>query len=132
MSALRDTIADWIDGADTTMRPMLAWQFDPRSKYFRPLTIFACWSARNTGAIPAALIERAAVLEMIHNVTLIIDDILDRSDTRRGVETLHKRFGLLPALMAAGYIVAEAYRAVGGAAIRRSSLLGTARAAGRR
>jgi geranylgeranyl pyrophosphate synthase len=47
---------------------------------------------------------------MMHNVSLIIDDILDASDERRGKATLHTRFGLLPALMASGYIVADGFK----------------------
>jgi len=61
------------------------------------------------GPIPDSTLRSAAVLEMMHNVSLIIDDILDESDERRGKSTLHCRFGLLPALMASGYIVADGY-----------------------
>ena len=35
----------------------------------------------------------ALVIEFFHNVSLVIDDIVDRSDTRRGRSTLHTRFG---------------------------------------
>ena len=48
-------------------------------------------------------------MELFHNVSLIIDDILDRSPTRRGRATLHARFGELAALMTSGYIVADGY-----------------------
>src|SRR5262249_23593650 len=37
-------------------------------------------------------------------------DIVDESDERRGKATLHRKFGLLPALMASGYIAADGYR----------------------
>jgi len=89
---------------------MLAWQFLGRSKYFRPATVFACCQAMSPGPISADVIQRAAAVEMMHNVSLIVDDILDRSRYRRGVQTLHCRFGQLPALMASGYISAEAFR----------------------
>jgi geranylgeranyl pyrophosphate synthase len=107
---LRQLIQAWVESADRSMREMLHWQFDQRSKYFRPLTIFACHRARHGTDIPEVLIRRAVVLEMMHNVTLIIDDILDQSPMRRGVATLHCHFGLLPSLMASGYIAAEGYR----------------------
>jgi geranylgeranyl pyrophosphate synthase len=107
---LRQRIADWIASADPSMREMLNWQFHPRSKYFRPLTIFACHRAGHGEAIDEDTLRRAVVLEMMHNVSLIIDDIVDRSLTRRGVETLHCKFGQLSALMASGYIAAEGYR----------------------
>ena len=110
LARLRQMIAAWIETADGQMQEMLRWQFEQGSKYFRPLTIFACHRARFGGPIPEPLIERAVVLEMMHNVSLIIDDILDQSPTRRGRATLHTRFDLLPALMASGYIVAEGYR----------------------
>jgi geranylgeranyl pyrophosphate synthase len=56
------------------------------------------------------VVRSAVVLEMMHNVSLIIDDILDQSDERRGKQTLHRKFGQLPALMASGYIVADGFR----------------------
>ena len=91
------------------MRALLEWQFLGRSKYFRPVTVFACSEAMSPGGIDDEIVRRAAAVEMIHNVSLIIDDILDRSRYRRGVLTLHCRFGQLPALMASGYIAAEAF-----------------------
>ena len=110
MGRLRTSLEVWISGASAEMQPILRWQFAPNSKYFRPLTIFSCYRAMIGGPAPDTLIRSAMVLEMMHNVSLIIDDILDRSDTRRGKPTLHRRFGELPALMASGYIVAEGFR----------------------
>ncbi|WP_309604882.1 polyprenyl synthetase family protein [Phenylobacterium sp.] len=106
---LRAVIDGWIAGASREMQPLLDWQFVARSKYFRPLTIFSCHRAISKDRIPDPIIRSAAVLEMMHNVSLIIDDILDESDERRGKATLHKKFGLLPALMASGYIAADGY-----------------------
>jgi geranylgeranyl pyrophosphate synthase len=110
LDRLRQILRDWVTGCAPSMRTMLEWQFFQRSKYFRPLTIFACQRAASGEDIPDGLIHRAAVLEMMHNVSLIIDDILDHSPMRRGVATLHRQFGELQALMASGYIVAEGYR----------------------
>jgi geranylgeranyl pyrophosphate synthase len=110
--ALQQTLAAWVGAADGEIREALAWQFQGGSKFFRPMAIFSCYRAVYAGAIPPALIRSAAVLEMFHNVTLIIDDILDRSPLRRGRATLHCQVGMLPALMASGYVVAEGYRLV--------------------
>jgi geranylgeranyl pyrophosphate synthase len=112
IDGLRGVLADWIARADEEIRDLLAWQFQGGSKYFRPLTIFACYRAVYRGPIPPALVRSAAVLEMFHNVSLVVDDILDRSPSRRSVPTLYAKFGMLPALMAAGYVVAEGYRLV--------------------
>jgi geranylgeranyl pyrophosphate synthase len=112
IGVLREHIARWIARADGEVRAALEWQFQGTSKYFRPLTAFSCYRAVYEGPVPSRLIRSAAVLEMLHNVSLVVDDILDASRYRRGLLTLHARFGMLPALMVSGYIVADAYRIV--------------------
>jgi geranylgeranyl pyrophosphate synthase len=109
MEALRRRIAEWVAGCSEEMRAALEWQFLAGSKYFRPLTIFSCYRAVRPGPIPPEIANSALVVEFFHNVSLIIDDIVDKSITRRGRATLHARFGELCALMTAGYIVAEGY-----------------------
>lgn len=107
---LRGDIVEWINGSSEDMREQLRWQFLGRSKYFRPLTVFACYHAVYAGEVPPEVIRGAVAVELFHNVSLIVDDILDGSDDRRGIPTLHRRFGSLPALMASGYVVADGYR----------------------
>lgn len=109
LASLRRMLAAWAARADPEMRPALAWQFGPGAKGFRPLTVFTCYRALNPGPIPERILRRALLVELFHNVSLIIDDILDRSPTRRGRATLHARFGELTALMTSGYIVADGY-----------------------
>jgi geranylgeranyl pyrophosphate synthase len=113
MRILRQRIADWIESCDPEMREALEWQFLSGSKYFRPLTIFTCYRSLIPGPIPEQTITSAVVIELFHNVSLVIDDIVDRSPERRGRATLHTRFGELNALMVSGYIVAEGYRYLG-------------------
>ena len=110
---LRRRIGDWVAASDPEMREALAWQFLSGSKYFRPLTIFACHRSLTSGPIPEQIRISAVVVELFHNVSLIIDDIVDRSPMRRGRATLHARFGELNALMVSGYIVADGYRYLG-------------------
>ena len=110
---LRSRIGDWVAVSDPEMREALAWQFLSGSKYFRPLTIFACHRSLTSGPIPEQVMVSAVVVEFFHNVSLIIDDIVDRSPMRRGRATLHARFGELNALMVSGYIVADGYRYLG-------------------
>jgi geranylgeranyl pyrophosphate synthase len=107
---LREILEVWIREANPEIQPLLEWQFITKAKYFRPLTVFSVHRAMTDEPVPNRLINSAAALEMMHNMTLIIDDIVDGSETRRGKTTLHSRFGLLPALMAAGYIVADGFK----------------------
>jgi geranylgeranyl pyrophosphate synthase len=105
-------IEDWVEHSDAELIALLRWQLISRPKYFRPLTIFSCHRAMNTAPVPAEVFRSAMALELFHNVSLVVDDILDRSRQRRGRLTLHCRFGGLPGLMAAGFITAGGFKIV--------------------
>jgi geranylgeranyl pyrophosphate synthase len=101
---LRELISEWAEKCHPEVREIIRTQIGGRAKHFRPVTLFACYRAIAGKAPPASLFPAVLAVELTHNVTLIIDDILDRSRYRRGQLALHCRFGFLPALMAAGYI----------------------------
>jgi geranylgeranyl pyrophosphate synthase len=114
VALLREHVARWLGSVDPELREPLATAFAGKPKSFRPLTVFACHRAL-TGARPSAgVIELAFGIELLHNMSLVVDDILDESDERRGVPTLQAGYGRLPALMASGYLVADAFELVAG------------------
>jgi geranylgeranyl pyrophosphate synthase len=106
---LRRYIESWTEQSDREIRPMLRWQLLGPSKYFRPMAIFACHRGVSGAPVPAPVMVSALALELFHNVSLVVDDLLDRSRYRRGRLTLHCRFGALPAWMAAGYLSASCF-----------------------
>jgi geranylgeranyl pyrophosphate synthase len=108
----RSGLSDWIEAAEPEVREPLRWQLQAPSKYYRPLTVFACHRAVSASRPPVRVIRASIAIELFHNVSLIIDDILDRSRTRRGKLTLHCRYGELRALMTAGYLTAAAFKLV--------------------
>jgi geranylgeranyl pyrophosphate synthase len=110
VAQLRDRVTSWLDGVDDELRESLTWAFSGTPKHFRPLTLFAC--RRAIGVEPSDdAIELAFAVELMHNMSLIIDDVLDGSEQRRGIPTVQRRFGPLTALMASGYLVADAFDA---------------------
>lgn len=52
----------------------------------------------------------AAALELVHNFTLIHDDIMDKDEKRRGKETLHRRIGEAHAINAGDGLFALAFK----------------------
>lgn len=82
------------------MREMLAYHFRSGGKRLRPLLTFgaALAYARKKGGDEAELMKAcvpyALAVELLHNATLIHDDIQDGDRTRRGQETLWVKYSL--------------------------------------
>jgi len=53
--------------------------------------------------------EVAKAIELFHNFTLIHDDIMDKAPLRRGLETVHTKFGEPTALLAGDVMLVAAY-----------------------
>jgi geranylgeranyl pyrophosphate synthase len=111
---LRERVDEWLAAVDDELREPLASAFAGQPKYFRPLTLFACRRALGEERLGEESVELALVIELVHNMSLVVDDVLDGSELRRGVPTLQAGFGRLHALMASGYLVADAFELVSG------------------
>ena len=53
--------------------------------------------------------EVATAIELFHNFTLIHDDIMDKAPLRRGMATVHEKFGSSTALLAGDVMLVVAY-----------------------
>ncbi|MCV0393169.1 MAG: polyprenyl synthetase family protein [Nitrosopumilus sp.] len=60
-----------------------------------------------SNAMPAA-----SAVEMIHNFTLVHDDIMDNDEMRHGVPTVHKKFGMPIAILAGDVLFSKAYQVI--------------------
>ena len=59
-------------------------------KRVRPLLVIAAYNGYKLPLTPSKpIIPMAAIVEMMHSFLLIQDDIIDKSETRRGKKTLH-------------------------------------------
>jgi geranylgeranyl pyrophosphate synthase len=125
IALLRERIAAWLATVDDELRESLEWALGGTPKHFRPLTVFACCRAvRDTPA--SAAVDSAFAVELAHNMSLIVDDVLDESEERRGLPTVERKFGRLAALMTSGYLTADAFGTVAGdrfAVVHLSELL---------
>lgn len=62
------------------------------------------------GKITPKQIKICALTELLHNASLIHDDIIDNADLRRGVASFNKIFGDKTAVLAGDYLLAAALR----------------------
>lgn len=79
---------------------------DAGGKRLRPLALLL--SAQAVGGKPEFLLPAAIALEMIHNFTLIHDDIMDEAEIRRGIQTVHKKWGVPKAIIAGDALFSKA------------------------
>lgn len=66
-----------------------------KGKRIRPLLLILSYQgySSKTKKISPSIYNASTCIELLHNFMLIHDDIIDRSDLRRGKPTLHKLLG---------------------------------------
>lgn len=76
-------------------------------KRLRPLLVLL--SAKACGGKFNQVYNAAMAVEMLHNFTLVHDDIMDNADLRRGRPTLHTKYNLNTAILAGDSLLSVAY-----------------------
>lgn len=105
------------DGFGLMLRYAMGWlnadgtpYHQPSGKRLRPLLLFLCAEAAHGDwrkALPAA-----AAVELLHNFSLIHDDIQDKSETRHNRPTVWKIWGIANAINAGDAMFTLAYQAL--------------------
>jgi geranylgeranyl pyrophosphate synthase len=80
-------------------------------KHIRSLLTLLCCEAVN-GDIDKAL-KAALAAELLQTASLIHDDIIDDDPYRRGVQSVHRRYGRDIAILAGDLLIAQAVRVIG-------------------
>jgi geranylgeranyl pyrophosphate synthase len=77
-------------------------------KKIRPILTVLCGLA--VGGKLENLLAPAAAVELLHNFSLVHDDIMDDDDTRRGQETVHIKWDIGTAILTGDGLLGLAYR----------------------
>ncbi len=85
---------------------------DAGGKRLRPCLVMV--SCEAVGGKSKDAIEAAAALELLHNFTLIHDDIMDHDEFRRNVKTVHMIWGEPIAIIAGDALFAKVFEALTG------------------
>ncbi|GGN91592.1 polyprenyl synthetase family protein [Haloarcula pellucida] len=76
-------------------------------KRVRPtVTVLVCEAL---GGEPADAVDFAVGIELVHNASLVIDDIIDESELRRGTPAAWAEFGHGPAIISSDGLLGEAF-----------------------
>lgn len=78
-------------------------------KRVRPLMVTLAAKLFGMDAPSQALIDAAAGIELIHTATLLHDDIIDQSPTRRSKTSAFHKYGLTDTLLTGDFLLVRAY-----------------------
>jgi octaprenyl-diphosphate synthase len=93
------------------LNKVLKYVFDRKGKRMRPICVFLSAAATQHPPVEATFVGAAAI-EMIHTASLIHDDVVDRSDMRRGNKSVNAEWSPQIAVLTGDYLLAKALRMV--------------------
>lgn len=111
---LHEALTQLFDSLEFTHEP--AGLYDPLrymiaigGKRLRPRLALLTYSLYQD-SLTDDILQPAAALEVFHNYTLIHDDVMDRSDLRRGVPTVWKKWDLNTAILSGDAMFVDSFR----------------------
>jgi len=93
--------------AESPLKNEIEYVFSMGGKRIRPLVTVL--SAEAVGKSDENTFCAAVAIEILHNFTLVHDDIMDNADTRRGNATIHVNAGVNTAILVGDLMMALAY-----------------------
>ena len=95
-------------GAHPVFRDAVAHLFATPGKLLRPTLVFLS-SRFGPGQDREVVLNLAESLELVHTASLVHDDVVDRAEMRRNVQTVNARWNDDVALIVGDYLFAKAY-----------------------
>ena len=89
-------------------------------KRLRPYMVIK--SCQILGGKISSATPAASAVEMVHNFTLVHDDIMDNDEMRHGVPTVHKKFGMPIAILAGDVLFSKAFQIISNSRLSGSSM----------
>lgn len=89
------------------LKSKLLTLFNAPSKHIRPLVAFLYLKAIGENIDEKQVLYQSAI-ELVHNASLIHDDVIDESSSRRGIDTLNSEFGSKLAVISGDYLLSVA------------------------
>lgn len=116
LTRLDELISRTLDSSNTLMNRVIGTYLSHKGKQLRPMLVML--SARLFGEVNDDVLTAAASVEILHNASLIHDDVVDDSDRRHGHETINALWDNHVAVLVGDFFVSNALRL----AVRTSDL----------
>jgi len=102
-------IAERLDSREELLTDISKYLIASGGKRVRPAVTILVFRACG-GRVADDIVDVAAALELIHSATLLHDDIIDDSDTRRGQESAFHKYGLAKTLVTGDFVFSRAFQ----------------------
>ncbi|MBN1881411.1 MAG: polyprenyl synthetase family protein [Deltaproteobacteria bacterium] len=107
LKALESELADNL-ASDVTLIPKIGRHlFSSGGKRFRPSLLILC--ARLFHGDRHQYLPLAGVIELIHAATLLHDDVVDKADMRRGVQSVNRLWGNEASILVGDFLISQAF-----------------------
>jgi len=110
LGLVKDVLAEQFASRSSFVQDVAGHVSKFQGKQFRPVLVLL--AARLCGLPPKNRLKAAqlaAVVEMIHAATLVHDDVIDDSDLRRHVSTVHRRWNTETSVLFGDYLFSKAF-----------------------
>ncbi len=108
LDALNDIIATTLTSGSELTNTIVTSYLRSKGKMLRPIVTLL--SAKFFGGINEKALQGAAALEMLHNASLIHDDVIDEAKERRGLPTINNVWSNHVAVLVGDFFVTGALR----------------------
>lgn len=109
LKALNEIISRSLATPNEMMNSVVTTFLKTKGKQIRPIMVLM--SAKMFGNVNEHVLYAGAALEMLHNASLIHDDVVDETSLRRGVKTINSLWGNHIAVLVGDYFVSNALAA---------------------
>jgi len=107
-ASLQHTVRTW--SKPVTVYEPMKYGLSSGGKRLRGVLVML--SAAAVGGRVRDAIHAAVAVEMLHNFTLIHDDVMDHAPMRRGIPTIHRKWDENVAILAGDTLLAKAYESL--------------------
>lgn len=101
-------LAERLQSDEPRLTEIASYLVQSGGKRVRPTVTVVIFRACG-GSNFADIVDVAAALELIHSATLLHDDIIDHSETRRGRDSAYRRYGLADTLVTGDFVFSKAF-----------------------
>jgi len=107
LKILENTMLEELGGYDPTLIAAATHLMNAGGKRIRPVMALLCSKATSSEPLNRFHYLLAMAVEILHTATLIHDDIIDGSQTRRGLPTVNREWGQRVSVLAGDFLLAR-------------------------